>query len=148
MRLPTMPVPVRVPVSRLPAAGVAGLLILGVACAAPGSAKEPPVYVLNLYGAEEGRSDQKPGDLTVSEFSTLNGVTWQSWGPTRAAGSGELTGSWCLPQCMDTPYTATVTLSNVAAVKGKGYFTKYEITAQLPQDQRDKADLTGTLPTP
>jgi hypothetical protein len=49
---------------------------------------------------------------------------------------------------MDRPYEATVTLSNVSPVKGKGYFTKYEITAQVPEDQRDKADLTGTLPTP
>ncbi|GAA1300027.1 hypothetical protein Psi02_21910 [Planotetraspora silvatica] len=123
-------------------------------CGSPGSATgaedgaETPIYVLNFHGAEEGRSDQRPGDLTVSEFSTLNQVVWQSWGPTRAAGAGKLTGTWCLPACMDNPYEATVTLSNVSPVRGKGYFTKYEITARVPEDQRDRADLTGTLPTP
>ncbi|GAA4589015.1 hypothetical protein GCM10023194_42120 [Planotetraspora phitsanulokensis] len=123
-------------------------------CGSPGSATgaddgtEIPVYVLNFHGAEEGRSDQRPGDLTLSEFSTLNQVVWQSWGPTKAAGSGKLTGTWCLPGCMDRPYEATVTLSNVSPVKGKGYFTKYEITAPVPEELREKADLTGALPTP
>ncbi|GAA4561430.1 hypothetical protein [Planotetraspora kaengkrachanensis] len=123
-------------------------------CGSPGSATgaqdgtEIPVYVLNFHGAEEGRSDQRPGDLTLSEFSTLSQVVWQSWGPTRATGAGKLSGTWCLPGCMDRPYEATVTLSNVSPVKGKGYFTKYEIVALVPEDQRDKADLTGALPTP
>ncbi|MEW9530448.1 hypothetical protein [Microbispora sp. NPDC049125] len=110
---------------------------------------QPPVYVLNLHGAEKsGRPDQRPARLVLSEFSSMSGVTWHTWGPTRATGAGKLSGTWCLPQCMDTPYDAEVTLSNVMPVKGKGYFTRYRIESDLPQAQRPDADLSGVLPTP
>ncbi|MBO3746910.1 hypothetical protein J5X84_12605 [Streptosporangiaceae bacterium NEAU-GS5] len=106
------------------------------------------VYVFNTYGAEEGRVDQRPADLVLSEFSTLNSVAWRSWGPTRALGTGKLSGSWCLPECADAPYDATVTLNVVQPVRGKAYFTRYELSAQLPPKQRESADLEGRLPTP
>ena len=108
----------------------------------------PQVYVLNFYGAEEGRAEQRPRDLVLSEFTTINAVTWQSWGPTRAVGRGKLSGMWGLPECGDAPYDATVTLGAVVPVRGKGYFSRYAVTARLPDDQRKRADLTGRLPIP
>ena len=107
-----------------------------------------PVYVFNTYGAEEGRTDQRPADLVLSEFSTLNHVAWQSWGPTQALGTGKLSGTWCLPGCLDAPYDATVTLRALQPVRGKAYFTHYELRAKLPPAQRQDADLQGSLPTP
>ncbi|WP_055479163.1 hypothetical protein [Sphaerimonospora mesophila] len=156
---PSAHLPVREPRRVLPADIRLGVVLvsaalLGVAaCGSTGSGgsdavSETPVYVLNLHDAEQGRADRRPRDLVVSEFTALNGVTWHSWGPTRAAGEGRLSGSWCLPGCADTPYDATVTLSGVVPVRGKGYFTRYEITADVPPDLREQADLRGVIPTP
>ncbi|MFC0864092.1 hypothetical protein ACFHYQ_17495 [Sphaerimonospora cavernae] len=135
---------------------VSAVTLGAVACGSTGTAQpdgrraipETPVYVMNLYAAEQGRADQRPADLVISEFTTLNGVTWRTWGPTRAIGTGGLSGSWCLPACADTPYAATVTLSGVVPVRGKGYFTRYEIVADLPLDLREQADLRGSVPGP
>lgn len=134
---------------RLPVALV--VLCLSAACSgspSSGTATATPVYVFNFYGAEEGRTDQRPKDLVVSEFTTVNALTWKSWGPSRAVGTGKLSGTWCLPGCLDVPYSATVTLSNVTPVKGQGYFTKYQIEADVPAEQKDNADLVGVLQTP
>ncbi|GLW99608.1 hypothetical protein [Microtetraspora sp. NBRC 16547] len=137
---------------RLPAALALAALCLAAACTsqAPRTAptEEPQIYVLNLYGDENGRSDQRPQALVLSEFSTVSGMRWQSWGPSRAVGVGRLSGTWCLPQCQDRPYDATVTLSAVVPFKGNGYFTKYAIKAKLPAAQKEMADLAGGLPTP
>ncbi|GAA4213357.1 hypothetical protein [Microbispora amethystogenes] len=125
------------------AAGVSGC---GASPAGP--AAETPVYVLNLRGSEQGRPDQRPAILVLSEFSTISAVVWRSWGPTRAVGAGKLSGTWCLPACEDAPYDATVTLSNVTPVRGKGYFSRYAVAAEVPVRQRPAADLSGVLPTP
>jgi hypothetical protein len=134
---------------RLP--GVLLALVLTAACGsspAKDQMSATQVYVFNTYGAEQGRVDQRPPDLVLSEFSTLNTLTWQSWGPTKALGTGKLSGTWCLPGCADAPYDATVTLKSVQPVRGKAYFTRYELRADLPQKQRDSADLDGRLPVP
>lgn len=129
--------------------GTLGLAVLGCGTSPAGTTvAETPVYVLNFQGSERGRADQRPGNLVLSEFSTMSGVTWRTWGPTRATGAGKLSGTWCLPECADAPYEATVTLSNVIPVKGKGYFGKYSITADVPPEHRPEADLSGVLPTP
>ncbi|WP_432929233.1 hypothetical protein ACQPZZ_04540 [Microbispora sp. CA-135349] len=161
MRLPSGPpsgLPARPP-ARLPgtvsalAAAVLGSAALGAAVGGCGSAltrsaAETPVYVLNFQNAERGRADQRPANLVLSEFSALRAVTWRTWGPTRATGAGKLSGTWCLPECADAPYDATVTLSSVVPVKGKGYFSRYAITADVPVRHRPEADLSGVLPTP
>ncbi|MFF3668360.1 hypothetical protein [Microtetraspora malaysiensis] len=106
-----------------------------------------PVYVRNLYGAEQGRDDSSPENLVLSEFSSMNGITWTSWGPDQAVGTGALSGSWCLPGCTEKPYEATVTLSGVATVRGTRYFTQFAVDGDFPKP--DPADtLAGSLPTP
>ncbi|GAA3071948.1 hypothetical protein [Streptosporangium carneum] len=107
-----------------------------------------PVYVINLYGAEDGRADQRPENLVVSEFSTLKGITWRSWGPGRAVGAGKLSGTWCLPDCLDSPYDATITLSKVKKAMGKRYFTKFAIDGDFPKPDQIDDTLTGALPLP
>jgi hypothetical protein len=149
MRLSTATMP-RLPALVLLAAGLSGL---GLAVAACGSADkaaagEPGIYVFNFHHAEQGRADQRPRDLVLSEFSTMSRVTWSVWGPSRASGTGKLSGMWCLPRCADTPYDATVTLSSVIPVRGKGYFTRYRVSVNLPEAERDGADLAGILRTP
>ncbi|MEU6415050.1 hypothetical protein [Microbispora sp. NPDC046933] len=145
MRLPVcVPVSLSVAVTALCVAVAVG----GCGSAPTGSAAETPVYVLNLQNSERGRAEQRPANLVLSEFSTMSGVTWRTWGPTRATGAGRLSGTWCLPECADAPYAATVTLSSVIPVKGKGYFSRYAVTADVPVRHRPEADLSGVLPTP
>ncbi|MEV4460078.1 hypothetical protein [Microbispora sp. NPDC049633] len=147
MRLPAR---LLVTVSALAAALVAALAAtLGGCGSAPTEpVAETPVYVLNFRDSERGRPDQRPANLVLSEFSTMSAVTWRTWGPTRATGAGKLSGTWCLPECADAPYDATVTLSSVIPVKGKGYFSRYAVTADVPVRHRPEADLSGVLPTP
>ncbi|WP_067179959.1 hypothetical protein [Microtetraspora niveoalba] len=153
MRLPAALRPVALSLTALPSAALSlAALCLATACASQPArtapAEETQIYVLNLYGDENGRSDQRPPALVLSEFSTVDGMSWQSWGPGRAVGVGRLSGTWCLPQCQDRPYDATVTLSNVAPYKGDGYFTRYAVKAELPESERKTADLKGALPVP
>ncbi|MEV7010937.1 hypothetical protein [Streptosporangium sp. NPDC051022] len=106
------------------------------------------VYVINLHGNEEGVADQRPANLVASEFSTLKGVTWRSWGPERAVGSGKLSGTWCLPGCQTNPYDATITLSKVRKVGDKRYFTRFGITGDFPGPTSPADTLNGALPLP
>ncbi|GLX02914.1 hypothetical protein [Microtetraspora sp. NBRC 16547] len=108
----------------------------------------PPIYVRNLHGAEAGRDDQRPANLVLSEFSVLNGITWKSWGPDRAVGTGGLSGSWCLPGCLKKQYEATVTLSGVTTVKGTRYFTRFDVDGDFPKPGDPADALVGSLPTP
>ncbi len=129
----------------------------GVAQAAP-SEVEPvaqavdrpaePVYVINLYGNEEGVAEQRPVNLVASEFSTVKGITWRSWGPARAVGAGKLSGTWCLPNCLEHPYDATITLSKVRKVNDKRYFTRFDIAGDFPEPDQPDDRLTGSLPLP
>ncbi|WP_433250557.1 hypothetical protein ACQPYK_04370 [Streptosporangium sp. CA-135522] len=106
------------------------------------------VYVFNLYGAEEGRADQRPANLVASEFSSLRELNWSTWGPEKAVGRGRLSGTWCLPGCLAEPYTATITLGAVRKVRGKKYFTRFGIDGDFPKPEEPADTLVGTLPTP
>jgi hypothetical protein len=106
------------------------------------------VYVWNLHGDEEGKSDVRPADLVLSEAATLNGITWRRWGGDAAEGYGRLTGTWCMPQCLKQPYKASVTLGGVRKVGDRRYYTSYVVTAELPARRRGSASITGDLPTP
>ncbi|MFF4771761.1 hypothetical protein [Microtetraspora fusca] len=109
----------------------------------------PPVYVKNLYGAEQGgRDDSRPANLVLSEFSSMNGITWTSWEPDRAVGTGGLSGNWCLPGCLENRYEATVTLSGVTTVKGTRYFTRFTVDGDFPKPADPADALAGSLPTP
>ncbi|MFF4418948.1 hypothetical protein ACFYY8_41000 [Streptosporangium sp. NPDC001559] len=110
--------------------------------------QESGVYVINLYGAEEGEPARRPANLVASEFSTLKGITWRSWGPEEAVGGGRLSGTWCLPGCQARPYEATITLSKARKVGGRRYFTKFDITGDFPRPDSPKDTLSGTLPLP
>ncbi|GII93477.1 hypothetical protein [Sinosporangium siamense] len=102
------------------------------------------VRVWNLHGNERGRADQRPANLVLSEFTSMNGLRWSTWGPDRAVGNGKVSGTWCLPGCASRPYAATVTLSDVR----RGYFTRFEVGGTFPRPERRADTLTGTLPTP
>ncbi|WP_066361086.1 hypothetical protein [Herbidospora mongoliensis] len=124
----------------------------GIPSPTPPAASTPSaqdVYVLNFFGDEQGSPAQKPADLVISEFSTMNKLRWDKWGPDNAVGHGMLTGSWCLPDCLEKPYEAKVTLATPTSRQGRTFFTSYTIEpGDLQSAQEQGADLIGTLQTP
>jgi hypothetical protein len=121
-------------------AAVLGLVAVCVA----GAADPVPVRVWNVHGAEHGRSDSRPANLVLSEFTTARRVAWRSWGLRTAVGVGKISGTWCLPACRDKPYRATITLS---APHG-GYFTKFRVDGGFPRPEDPADTVIGTLATP
>ncbi|GAA2896829.1 hypothetical protein GCM10010517_61840 [Streptosporangium fragile] len=116
--------------------------------AEPAAAPAEPVYVFNLYGAEEGRADHRPGNLVLSESSTVRGVAWRTWQGRAAAGTGLLSGTWCLPGCLTEPYTVTVTLGTVKRIGGRKYFTRFAVHGDFPRPEEPDGAMSGALPTP
>lgn len=142
---------------RIIIAAVAAVFVAGTVACGLGPTEAAPrpteqgadqVYVLNLHGAEEGRADRRPKRLVLSEFSAMKGIVWTRWGPENATGTGELSGTWCLPGCQERPYTATITLGGVKKVKGRRYFTAFGVDGDFTKPAETADTLTGTLPTP
>ncbi|MEV0422770.1 hypothetical protein AB0I09_31515, partial [Streptosporangium canum] len=120
----------------------------GTAVAETGATAPGPIYVFNLYGAEEGRADRRPANLVASEFTSLSELTWKRWGPYAAVGTGKLSGTWCMPGCQEEPYTATILLGGTRTVNGKRYFTRFGITGDFPKPEEHVDTLIGNLPKP
>jgi hypothetical protein len=106
------------------------------------------VYVWNLHGHEQGRADERPVGLVLSEFAVLNGVRWRGWGGAGAVGEGRVSGTWCLPGCLKKPYPASVTLSRVRKLRGARYYTGYTVKAYPPRGGQEPLIIKGDLPTP
>ncbi|MDA2808920.1 hypothetical protein [Nocardiopsis suaedae] len=102
------------------------------------SAPAAEVYVFNTHGDESGYADQEPEDLTASEFTAFNDLEWTAWGAEGAQGEGDLSGTWCLPECQDDPYRVPVELTAPETVDGELYFTRYQVgeSDELPDEQR------------
>ncbi|WP_017593326.1 hypothetical protein [Nocardiopsis potens] len=95
-------------------------------------------YVFNTHGDEQGRPQQRPEDLVASEFTSFTGLEWQEWGTDSAVGRGELSGTWCLPECQDDPYPATVELGDPENADGTLYFTTYRVTEAEGLSEADR----------
>ncbi|MFI6389210.1 hypothetical protein [Nonomuraea sp. NPDC050540] len=103
---------------------------------APPSESRGPVYVV----AYMGDALQRPSDFALTEFSGMNGVRWQSWGGERAVGTGELSGTWCLPGCEAKGYPATITLSRLTRLERTGYYARFTVTSghEIKDDLTDQ----------
>ncbi|MCE7080215.1 hypothetical protein [Streptomyces sp. ST2-7A] len=116
----------------------------------PASTDDPMVF--NYYRAEGGRADRAPDNLVLTEFSTLNDVTWESWDGREAIGSGLLSGTWCLPDCLDDPFPAEVVLKDPEDINGEPYFTAFELEITDPsgysQEMVEAAETEGFLGRP
>ncbi|GAA1993927.1 hypothetical protein GCM10009799_19880 [Nocardiopsis rhodophaea] len=100
------------------------------------------IYVFNTYGNEQGFRDQRPEVLVASEFTTFSDLTWSSWGGTPAVGAGTVSGTWCLPGCLDDPFPVTVELDTPKEFGGDDYYTTYAVTdgSDLPPDMRERME--------
>ncbi|NJQ05727.1 hypothetical protein [Streptomyces lonarensis] len=104
-------------------------------------------YVVNFYGEEnaDGAAEREPANLVLSEHSSLQDVEWSEWNGDRAVGTGRLSGMWCLPDCADQPFDATVTLSEPTDVDGDLYFAAFDLEAPAAEEYRAD-DLDGERP--
>ncbi|GHC70251.1 hypothetical protein GCM10007079_01510 [Nocardiopsis terrae] len=106
-----------------------------------GTADGEEVYVLNLYGDEEGFDDQRPTEYVASEFTTFSDMEWDEWSGAGARGGGEVLGTWCMDQgCQDDPYDVEIELGEPVEADGTRYFSAYTVTEydeDMPEEQRD-----------
>ncbi|NJP66007.1 hypothetical protein [Streptomyces spiramenti] len=104
-------------------------------------------YVVNFYGEEnaDGAAEREPANLVLSEHSSLQDMEWTEWGADRAVGTGRLSGMWCLPDCADQPFDATVVLSGPTEVDGDVYFAAFDLDAPDAGEFRTD-DLDGERP--
>jgi hypothetical protein len=112
-----------------------------------GAAAADHVYVWNQHGDERGRVDERPVGLVLSEASTINKVTWENWGSAEASGRGLLTGTWCLPDCQERPYTARVKLSGIRQLGERRFYTTFEVEG-VSDRNGEEILVKGDLPTP
>ena len=101
---------------------------------------EDQVYVLNLYGDEEGFDDQRPEDYVATEFTTFTDMEWDGWDEERAVGEGEVLGTWCMDQnCQDDPYDIEIELGDPVEAEGTLYFSTYTVLddEDIPEEQRE-----------
>ncbi|WP_327087999.1 hypothetical protein OIE66_37665 [Nonomuraea sp. NBC_01738] len=112
-------------------AGSAGVRVEGTA-PPPGK----PVYVM----AYMGDPLQRPATFALTEFSSISNVRWTSWGGGQAVGEGEVSGTWCLPGCLDHGYPATITLSGLTWLERTGYYGRFTVTSahKLDEDLTDQ----------
>ncbi|MHA4773349.1 hypothetical protein L1085_002470 [Streptomyces sp. MSC1_001] len=142
------------------AAGLAGAAVLGLFAAAQSANSAPPrepvasvstvsPYVVNHFGeenADTGRAERRPKDLVLSEFTGIHRVTWRVWGATKAVGTGEVTGTWCLDTCLDKPLKATIVLSDPRTVDGRVVYSAFTLAPAGRSDAYDSEDLQGKRP--
>ncbi|MFF4418947.1 hypothetical protein ACFYY8_40995 [Streptosporangium sp. NPDC001559] len=106
--------------------------------APPSKPPRGPVYVIAYLGDPLRR----PSRLALDEFNSVTGIRWESWGGESAVGTGELSGTWCLPDCQERPYRGTITLSELIWHERAGYYGRFTVRADgLPPDKAK--ELTG-----
>lgn len=118
----------------------------GTAGSGGGGGQDRP-FVINFYGEENtgGNPEREPANLVVTEHTSMSSVEWERWDGEVAVGSGLLSGVWCLPECLDDPFDAKVTLSDPEEINGELYYSTFELeSSQAAKYHAD--DLDGPRP--
>lgn len=112
-----------------------------------GDAEAVRPYVVNFFGEAnaDGAPDQEPGTLVLTEFTTVTDVTWEEWNGTAAIGTGSLSGTWCLPECLENPYPTSVVLSDTGDFGGDPYYTTFLLEPDVAISASPE-DLDGVRP--
>lgn len=110
-------------------------------------AGDAETYVVNFYGEEniDGNPEQQPENLVLSEHTSLQEVDWEEWDGEQAVGSGLLSGMWCLPECLDEPFDAVVTLSDPQEFNGEVFYTTF-LVESAEAEPFEPDDLDGERP--
>ncbi|MEV5510874.1 hypothetical protein [Streptomyces orinoci] len=121
----------------------AGLKVTGPA-ASPATG---PVtaYVLEAPGRPELR---RPDSFLVGGTVHLTGLRWRSWDGPNAEGSGQVSGTWCMPECGAHPYRAEVRLSRLVRQDRSAYYSRAVVIAEglPPEQQNELRDLRLFVP--
>jgi hypothetical protein len=112
--------------STLALASTAGLVATG-----PAAAAESDTVVINCLGASVVKPKQIVITCADAGVSVVK-ITWSSWTPNRATGTGTLAWNTCLPEdCASgivEKYKARITLGRVASGPGVTAFSRMTLT--------------------
>ncbi|MFE3656194.1 hypothetical protein [Streptomyces sp. NPDC059165] len=129
----------------------AAAAVLVVALAAPGTAgcgtgggphvqgpapsadrNTKPVYVSDTMGNPLSR----PTGFGITEHASLSELRWRAWGEERVTATGRVSGPWCLPDCSDSGYPASVELTGLEGRENVAYYTHAVVrSSHLPVEQ-------------
>ncbi|QSB04372.1 hypothetical protein [Natronoglycomyces albus] len=101
------------------------------------------VYVKGIPRLEqvsERPSVQEPSSLNLQYTVHAGELEWFMWGPDTAMATGQITGKWCIPECHDSPYEATIILCDVQ----DNHFKRYSIQGDF-QWNSGTNDLEGLI---
>lgn len=139
---PVYPCPVRLPEDsvRSSTATVCVITVLAAwllaGCAEPhglrviGPAISPSIPAGPVYMADdEGRPVKRPDSFALNESTMVSGLHWTDWGGPTAEATGDLRGTWCMPQCTEKPYRVKVTLSGVQRQEAHAYYSRAGVVA-------------------
>ncbi|QBI55998.1 hypothetical protein [Streptomonospora litoralis] len=98
------------------------------------------IFVFNTHGNEQGEADQRPKNLVASPSTTFTGLEWAGWGGGPALGTGQVQGTWCLPDCQDEPFAVSVELSGTETIDGTAFYTDYSFAGMgdIPEEMRGR----------
>ncbi|AWN28690.1 hypothetical protein RB199_29765 [Streptomyces libani] len=141
-------------------ASVFVLVLAAVGCSGCGSPEQPhvegpapspsqvsgPVYVSDTLGHPLTR----PTGFGLTEFSSVNRLSWRSWGQEKAVATGRLRGMWCIPHCPRNGYPATVELSRLQRRENVSYYTFATVRSSHlpPADTDDLSKVRLPFPEP
>ena len=95
-----------------------------VPATSPPSSGSGPFLIVRAFGGSVGYNGQRPTVIDFSSDSTniVTHLTWSTWGPSTAVGTGQLGLNTCQPNCAQgtvTQVPVTIDLSGVVS----GHFT-------------------------
>ncbi|MGW7024521.1 hypothetical protein ACWGGS_34955 [Streptomyces decoyicus] len=106
-----------------------------------------PVYVSDTLGHPLTR----PTKFALTEFSSVAGLSWRSWGKPKAVATGRVRGMWCIPHCPANGYPATVELSRLQHQENVSYYSRAVVRSshRLPPDRAaELRDVRLPVPEP
>ncbi|QSB05764.1 hypothetical protein [Natronoglycomyces albus] len=84
---------------------------------------------------------QTPESMMLQENSNADNMEWYIWGPDRAVAIGTVSGLWCMPECVDEPYEARITLCDVQ----DDVFTRFSVVGDFEVDDPTRQELDAPL---
>lgn len=109
------------PATTVPATTVAPTT---VPTSSPSSSGSGPFLIVRAFGGSVGYNGQRPTVIDFSSDSTniVTHLTWSTWGPSTAVGTGQLGLNTCQPNCAQGTVTQVPVTIDLSAVVS-GHFT-------------------------
>lgn len=127
------------------AVGLLGALLTG--CGDPsglkvtGPAAKPAAGSVPAYVVEGPDRPEltRPASIEVNGTIHLTGLHWKSWDGPTAEATGEVSGTWCMPDCAVHPHRAKVRLGGLVRQDRSAYYGRAAVIAEgLPPEQHNE----------